>query len=123
MDEPRAIPVLIMRPGAPDERAVVRLPDQADARYFGALKHKVEAITGGPMEHVRVYTDFEGGLDFRYLDMFVHECGQLLGMSRNDKATRIYRNNVMVNAIPTPSEHELPDIVGPAILFAEKVWF
>lgn len=122
-DEPRAIPVIIMRPGEKIEPAAIWLPKQDAPGYFGRLKDAVEAITGGPFEHVTVFDDFDGGDEFRYLDMFVHERGQLLGMPINERATVIYRQNVLIHEVPPPAASDLPDIAGPAVLFRDRVWF
>lgn len=121
-DEMMGFRVRIMRPGERPEEAVVRLPETTSARYYSRLREAVEAVTGGPMEHVTVFTSFDGE-EPRYRDMFVHETGHLLGMPINDMATVVYRNNVMVHEVPTPVMNDLPNIVGPAVLFAKKVWF
>lgn len=114
--------VLIMRPGEKPEPSVIRLPaDHVSPRYYARLRDAVEAVTGGPMEHVTVFTSFAGE-EPHYTDMFVHEMGHLLGMPINDRATAIYRNNVMVHEVPTPVADDLPAIAGPAILFEKKVW-
>lgn len=115
--------VRIIRPDEPEERAVIRLPEQSSARYYSALRDGLDPILGGPFEHVRVFADFDGGNDFSYCDLFVHECGRLLGMPRNETATAIYRSNVLVHQTPAPQPESLPFIAGPAILFRGKVWF
>jgi hypothetical protein len=115
--------VRIMRPGEPDEQAVVRLPEQTSPRYYSMLKESVEAVVGGPMERVNVFADFDGGEDYRYTDMFVHEMGQLLYLPRNEPATVLYRNNVLIHEVPAPSPEDLPTIAGAAILFERRVWF
>jgi len=118
------IPILILMPGKKPETAICRLPTESQsARYHHELKRQVEAITGDPMEHVNVFADFEGGRDFRYLDMFVNEMGHIEGMQRNERATAIYRNNVMVHEAVAPPAETLPWIAGPAVLFSKRVWF
>lgn len=117
------IRVRIMRPGEPEEQAVVRLPEQTSPRYYGTLRDAVEAVTGGPMEFVRVFCAFNNDENYRYRDMFVHEMGQLLHLPYNEKATEIYRNNVLMHEVPAPSPGDLPTIVGSAILFEKTVWF
>lgn len=115
--------IRIMRPGEPDDWAVVRLPETTSARYFSALRDAVEPILGGDLEHVLVFADFDGGSDYRYTSMFVHECGQLLHMPRNEPATALYRCNTLMHMVPAPHPEDLPYIAGPAILFRGKVWF
>lgn len=122
--ETTEIPILILMPGKKPESAICRLPaDHISPRYYAALRRQVEAITGDPMEHVNVFTDFNGGNDFRYLDMFVNETGHLNGMRRNERATAIYRNNIMVHEPVPPPRETLPWIAGPAVLFSQRVWF
>jgi hypothetical protein len=125
MDDTIPIPIMILIPGKRfGEKAVCRLPrDTTTRRYYEELKRQVEAITGDPMEHVNVFTDFGGGREYRYLDMFVNEAGHLQGMQRNERATEIYRNNVMVHEPFPPPAETLPWIAGPAVLFSERVWF
>jgi hypothetical protein len=124
MMETEEIPILILMPGRKPEPAVVHLPtDTVSPRYYPALRQQVEAIVGDPMERVNVFADFNGGREFRYLDMFVNESGHLQGMQRNERATEIYRNNVMVHERVAPPAETLPWIAGPAVLFPKRVWF
>jgi hypothetical protein len=81
-------------------------------------------LDGGDLEHVRVFTHFAEGEPDRYLDMFVDEMGGPKGLPRNDRATVIYRNNVLVHApAEYPDPEALPMIYGTAVLFARRVWF
>lgn len=55
-------------------------------------------------------------------DMFVEENGHAEGLERNEAATRIYRANAMASG-QYPDPEALPCVVGPAVLFARRVWF
>ena len=115
--------ILIMIPEEPHARRDIELPDDADKRY-PTLKALVEGITGEPMEHVRVFSDFSGGIDYRYLDMFVNELGHLLEkpLERNEAATLIYRRNTLYHEPGKYQPEALPWIAGPAVLFEHQVW-
>lgn len=67
-------------------------------------------------EHVSVW--YEG----HAADMFVDELGHPKGLQRNDAATKIYRAATLARQPGTDPE-SMPCIVGPAILFTERVWF
>lgn len=67
-------------------------------------------------EHVYILLNGEPG------DMFVHERGKLIGLPRNEAATRIYRANTLAREPGTDPEH-LDYIVGPAIVFSRRIWF
>lgn len=114
--------ILILRPGERPERASAHLPDDDSLGLYKALKVVVEPITGEPMEHVRVFARFDDGDPFDYRDMFVNECGRIDGMPRNERATQLYRNNVMMHEIHPPPLEGLPWIAGPAVLFRDIVW-
>lgn len=118
-----SIHILILYPGMKPERGIAHLPPRDLKGYFDALRRVVEPVVGEPMEHVNVFTDFHGGTDFCYLDMFVNEMGRLNGLQRNEHATAIYRNNVQVHEVIAPPPEAMPWIAGPAILFEKKVWF
>lgn len=107
----------------PEERSVIRLPETSTPRFYSALRDAVEAIVSRPFEHVRVFTSFEPGGEPGYTCMFVNENGHLVGLARNEVATQVYRNNVLVHEVPPPSPEDLPWIAGPAVLFKRRVWF
>ena len=67
-------------------------------------------------EHVNVL--FDG----RHTDMFVDEIGLLRGLPINPQATEIYRADAIAR-YPKINPNSLPIIVGPAVVFAKKVWF
>lgn len=117
--------ILIMRPDQPHETRAVELPggDQWAEKSYQALKQIIEPITGYPLEHVTVLADFEGGVKFKRMDMFVNEMGHLKDppLPRNEAATVIYRRNALMNQGYSNSE-ELPWIAGPAVLFEHIVW-
>jgi hypothetical protein len=68
-------------------------------------------------EHVNVFWTGQ------YLDMFVDEMSALKGLPRNDKATKIYLNNMRTHDPENPALIDPPAIYGPAVLFDAKVWF
>lgn len=74
------------------------------------------------IEHVRVYTHFLAEGFTRYLDLFVDENGGRKGLPPNARATRIYRNNVLVHQKPPPDPDTLPHVFGDAVLFRDEVW-
>jgi hypothetical protein len=74
-------------------------------------------LQGGRMERVRVFHN-----DI-YTDMFVDDNGQEKNLPRNEKATRIYRNNVLTHEPGEyPDPEVLPYVYGPAVLFLTPVW-
>lgn len=99
--------------------AVWTLPKQESGR-FKALKSHVEQVTGDPMEHVTVFADYSGGTEYTYLDMFVNELGHERGLEVNVLATALYHNNVRVHQPELLAD--APFVVGPAVLFEERVW-
>lgn len=111
--------MLIMRPEAPHETREVELKDKFG---FVELRGLIEPITGHPMEHVRVFSDFSGGTEYKYLDMFVNELGRLTGLERNEAATIIYRRNTLYHEPGKYEPEELDWIAGPAVLFEHQVW-
>jgi hypothetical protein len=115
--------ILIMRPDQPHETRDFVFKHGTAAAYR-ALKDVIEPITGAPMEHVRVFGDFNGGANYRYLDMFVNELGHLSEppLPRNEAATLIYRRNVLYHEPGKYDPEELPWIAGPAVLFEKIVW-
>lgn len=66
-------------------------------------------------ERVRVLHDGQA------LDLFVDEDGLAKRLPRNEKATAIYRNNVMTRHPGTDPE-SLAHIVGDSVLFSRPVW-
>lgn len=117
--------VMIIPPDEEPYNTIWELPASGHTpdRYM-ALRAKVEEITGKPMEHVNVFHGFQSGT-LRYLDMFVNENGHLMEppLPLNPLATAIYRNNVLLHEPGRYRVDDLPTIVGPAVLFEDKVWF
>jgi hypothetical protein len=113
--------ILIMRPDQPHETREVELPDNRKA-LLADLHALLDPLVGGYFEHVRVFSDFEGGTKYRYLDMFVHETGVLDGLPRNEAATVIYRRNALLHEPGVYDAESLPFIAGPAVLFEGVVW-
>jgi len=109
--------ILIMRPEEPHETRDVELSDD-----LAALRDLIEPITGAPMEHVTVFTDFKGGSDYKYGDMFVNELGKWKNLPRNEAATIIYRRNTLYHEPGKYDPEDLDCILGPAVLFEAKVW-
>lgn len=73
------------------------------------------------IEHVNVFWMFNME-PMRYLDAFVNEDGLELRLPMNRSATMIYQNNVRVHDPAKFDPAKMPYIVGPMILFEEKVW-
>lgn len=74
-----------------------------------------------PLEHVTVLLRGERA------DMFVSELGHVplttrAPLPRNERATYLYRSNLMRRSPSTPPE-SLPWVAGPAVLFFRQVWF
>lgn len=113
----------IIYPGGDVEESHVSLPETSSPRRYPMLRDYVEPLVGGPMEHVRVWWAFYGKGSPAYLDMFVNENGRLVYLPRNERATAIYRNNVLRHQKPAPPAEALPWICGTAVLFSRKVWF
>ena len=110
---------LIMRPDEPHKTLEAELLPN-----YQNLRALIEPITGEPMEHVRVWSDFKGGTDYKYLDMFVNELGRIMDppLPRNEAATAIYRRNVLYHEPGRYDPEELDWIAGPAVLFEQLVW-
>jgi hypothetical protein len=117
-------PYLAIFPGRREpERCVAHLPDFSSPRFWPRLREVVEAVTGEPCEHVYVFWDYPGDEHCCYRDLFVNEMGHVRQMPRNELATAIYRNNVLVHEpMGYPVPEALPWIAGPAVLFRERVW-
>ena len=84
---------------------------------FKVINSLLEPILNGAyLEHVSVlYED-------KRSDMFLDEEGKLKHLSRNEKATAIYRAATLKYKPKTPPE-TLDFICGTAILFTRIVWF
>lgn len=82
---------------------------------------------GRRLEHVSVWADYDlDGTNFDIMDMFVDEDGMSIGLSRNERATTIYRRATMMGKTGSPipkHPEDVPFVVGPAILFSRRVWF
>jgi hypothetical protein len=86
---------------------------------YDRIKALIEPILGAGnwLEHVAVL--HEG----QRRDMFVDENGHSKRLPRNEVATEIYRSNWLTQH-PGVDPEELPHIVGPAVLFPDRlVWF
>jgi hypothetical protein len=114
--------ILILHVDSRAEKRNVSLPP--GQQFHAALRKIVTEIVGEPMEHVKVFTDFNGGPNYRYLDMFVNELGHMKDppLPRNQAATFIYRRNWMSHANKPGNPEDLPWIAGPAVLFRDPVW-
>lgn len=98
--------------GTLEERSVDWPPEPSLMQF----KQLIDPIVGGELEHVRVLF---GG---QATDMFVDESGIQKGVSRNEQATVIYRNNMLTREPDTDPE-SLPAVYGTAVLFFNRVWF
>lgn len=78
-----------------------------------------EVSPGTKFERVRVFWPRV------YIDLFVDETGMMKQLPVNYKATRMYRNNVIVHEkITNPEEiQDMPRIHGVAILFEKQIWY
>lgn len=124
MTSEQDIPYLAIFPGMrKPTRCTAHLPDFSSPRFWPRLREVVEAVVGDPCVHVNVFWNFPGDEHFCYRDLFVNEMGQIRRLPRNELATKMYRNNVLVHD-PTrfPLPEALPWIAGPAVLFRERVW-
>jgi hypothetical protein len=114
----------IIRPGHEDE---VRAVDLAKKPGYDALREIIAPfLDKGALEHVSVLADFNGGTNYKPLDMFVDDRGVLKRLPRNEAATTIYRRaNQMGRSIsPKVADPEILNFIcGPAILFDRRVWF
>lgn len=105
----------IIRADGTEEKRELDWPQEPD--YFTISVFASPILGAGrPIEHVTVLHDGQ------YTDMFVDECGLLDNLPRNEKATAIYRNNVLTNE-PGTDPDSLPHIAGTAILMSRRVWF
>ena len=69
------------------------------------------------------YTEYVNVLvGSRYTDMFVDEDGLTKRLLRNEKATAIYRNNWLTK-YPNTDLETLAFIVGPAVVFSDRVGY
>lgn len=84
---------------------------------YDRLKKLLDPILEGPLERVAVL--FDGAKR----DMFVHEHGAVIGLPRNEAATKIYRTNGLRHE-PDRDPESMPAIHGTAVLFpGAQVWF
>ena len=84
---------------------------------YHAIKAAISGYFDEPFEHVAVL--HKG----KRTDMFVGETSSINGRhARNDQATAIYRNNSLTRD-PDLDPESIPDIKGPAVVFAGRVWF
>jgi hypothetical protein len=105
--------VTIMRPGEDDLEDVIDLPAEPK---MPQLQTALRQILGAPNpEHVRVLAHG------KMRDMFVDEDGHAKGLALNDSATAYYRAS-WLKAHPGTPPASLPPIVGPAVLFALRIW-
>lgn len=81
------------------------------------IKKVLEPIFGNNYtEHVSVLVDGQ------CTDMFVDEDGLTKRLPRNEKATVIYRNNWLTQR-PNTDPELLAFIVGPAVVFSQRIWY
>lgn len=105
----------IIRPDGTEEHHTVDLPQEPG---FDALAKIIRPILGKGRDLERVNVLHED----RYTDMFVDDSGLLDDLPLNEKATAIYRNNVLKHE-PGTAPESLPPIAGTAVLFSRRVWF
>ncbi len=122
--EPKLIPTrmrLIRADGTAAEETR-ELPEQPT---YEQLRRYVQPLLDGAwMERVRVFTDYNGGTQYAYTDMFVDEgFGIRTDYLLNEKATAIYRFNTIHHSDKPVDAETLSAILGPAVLFDRQVWF
>lgn len=61
-------------------------------------------------------------VDDVYTDMFVDEDGMTKGLPRNEKATAIFRHHWR-HQHPQTRPEALAFIVGPAVVFSQRIWY
>jgi hypothetical protein len=104
----RVIPV-----EGPIRRGVVTWPKRPT---FNLIDRLVKPLIGGSIEHISVLDNGQRR------DMFVDDEGKKKGLPRNRGATAIYRAHTLTLA-PDMDPEDLPEIVGPAVIFARRMWF
>lgn len=116
--------VLVIPHDSDPYNAILELPSRDSTKFYAALQVACKGVVGLPIEHVRVFTDFSGGRDYKYLDMFVNGDGHILrpALPLNVRATAIYRHNVLYHEPGKYKAEDMPAIVGHAVLFEERVW-
>jgi len=86
--------------------------------WYSQLKSIFAEHIGADIEMERVNVFHDG----RYTDMFVDELGKINGLPVNERATRIYRANMLAHDPDPPLPDDMPWIHGDVLLFSEKVW-
>jgi hypothetical protein len=86
-------------------------PDPKKVHVAAALI--MRAVIGRDNHPERVTVYWEGS----YREMYVDEVGGLTGLPRNQKATDIYRNNVMQHEPGKHQPNDLPWVHGDVVLF------
>ena len=106
--------MLVLQPNGDERSVTLDLPEKPN---YDQLKKALEPyFKEAYTEHVNVLTD-EG-----YTDMFVDEDGFTKHLQRNEKATKLYRNN-WLKQHPHVHPESMNYIVGPAVIFNRRVWY
>jgi hypothetical protein len=85
---------------------------------YDELRSLVEPhLNGARLLHVKVRCP-ELGL---WTDMFIDDMGALKRLPRNEAATKLYRNGILLKK-PNADPEELPYIAGPAVVFLRPIW-
>lgn len=113
------ITTLTLIPAHSGTESSVHMVDLAEKPTFDAIGTAVEPLLGFSMLDTERVNVFQAG---SYTDLFVHDSGALLGLPRNERATAIYRHNVLAHEPGTDPE-SLPAIYGPAVLSSRRIWF
>ena len=96
-----------------EETRTVDLPAQPS---YEALRDLIKPVFDADFEHVTILGNDERA------DMFVDETGRLKSLTRNDKATELYRA-AWLKRHPGINPESLDHIVGAVVLFDRRVWF
>lgn len=100
-----------------DGREEVVETDLTSRPTLDQIKKVLEPVFGNAYtEQVNVLVDDV------YTDMFVDEDGMTKGLPRNEKATAIYRHNWR-HQHPRTRPEALAFIVGPAVVFSQRIWY
>ena len=117
----------VFQPDGTTANGHIEVPDdiadpESTSTSYDAIKAVMDPILGEGQwfEHVTVWWTGQ------QLDMFVDENGHARGLSRNEKATEIYRSAMMMGktGLPIPKDPEaIAFVVGPAVLFEKRIWY
>ncbi len=110
----------------PDGKTTKHSADLPEHPSYAELAKILDPIFGVHMfEHVTVFLGDDPDKAPR-TDMFVDENGHRRNLGLNVFATEVYRNATRLRHMKEQKPFnpgKLPEIVGPAVLFARRVWY